>query len=258
MTDTSEAHQHRIFLWDLLDDIDTLDDACKDNDAEFRNRVRQVQRRRFEISSSNGYSVTFTRPANTDPMTIADDDLRKAAGVWRKTLEFYANEENWRMNGPLDVNSPRFDGETRVKLALETTRDPTDQPEPAPFVDNLQPQICVANCGLPAEQCACYRTMMERYPYTHHGPAVHGDKLTDFYVSEANMKEDGLIPDDQPAPQQADPVRDAALRLKTLNSDQLSIFVTGAYKLLSQTYPITRPEVSKALGEAVRALAGEG
>jgi hypothetical protein len=34
-----------------------------------------------------------------------------------------------------------------------------------------------------------------RYPYTHHGPPVYGDKLTDFLISEANMIEDGLIPD---------------------------------------------------------------
>jgi len=35
-----------------------------------------------------------------------------------------------------------------------------------------------------------------RYPYRHHGPAVYGDKLTDFLVSEFHMREDGLIYDD--------------------------------------------------------------
>ncbi len=34
-----------------------------------------------------------------------------------------------------------------------------------------------------------------RYPYRHHGPAVHGSKLADFLVSEANMIDDGLIAD---------------------------------------------------------------
>jgi hypothetical protein len=52
------------FLWDLLDNIDTLDDACKGDDLAFRNRVRRNQRRRFEISDSDGYVVTFKEPAN--------------------------------------------------------------------------------------------------------------------------------------------------------------------------------------------------
>jgi len=34
----------------------------------------------------------------------------------------------------------------------------------------------------------------ERYPYRHHGPSVHGSKLIDYLVSEANMIEDGLLP----------------------------------------------------------------
>jgi len=48
------------FLWDLLDDIDTLDDACKDDDAMFRRSVRKLHKRRWEISTSDGYTVTFT------------------------------------------------------------------------------------------------------------------------------------------------------------------------------------------------------
>ena len=46
-------------LWDLLDDIAKLDDACKGNDLAFRNRVRRRQRRRFEIISSAAYVITF-------------------------------------------------------------------------------------------------------------------------------------------------------------------------------------------------------
>ena len=33
-------------LWDLLDDIDTLDDSCRDDDAAFRARVRVIQEKR--------------------------------------------------------------------------------------------------------------------------------------------------------------------------------------------------------------------
>jgi len=36
-------------LWTLLDNIDTLDDACKEDDATFRNLTRIQQRKRFEI-----------------------------------------------------------------------------------------------------------------------------------------------------------------------------------------------------------------
>ena len=41
-------------LWKLLDDIDTEDDKCRENDEEFRNRVRKIiaQRTRFIFSDS--------------------------------------------------------------------------------------------------------------------------------------------------------------------------------------------------------------
>lgn len=38
-----------ISLWDLLDDIDTLDDACKGNDGLFRKQCYELQRKRFKI-----------------------------------------------------------------------------------------------------------------------------------------------------------------------------------------------------------------
>lgn len=53
-----EAH-HEVSerLFGLLDDIDTLDDACRDNDAAFRKAVRAVQKRRFEFGDTDGYRV---------------------------------------------------------------------------------------------------------------------------------------------------------------------------------------------------------
>lgn len=45
---TSLADQ-RDQLWQLLDDIDTLDDSCREFDAEFRDRVRAVQKKRWDI-----------------------------------------------------------------------------------------------------------------------------------------------------------------------------------------------------------------
>lgn len=41
-------------LWTLLDDIDTLDDSCRENDALFRERVRAVQKKRHLIATPDG------------------------------------------------------------------------------------------------------------------------------------------------------------------------------------------------------------
>jgi hypothetical protein len=43
------AEQQRDALWTLLDDIDTLDDACKGDDAAFRKRCYELQQRRHGI-----------------------------------------------------------------------------------------------------------------------------------------------------------------------------------------------------------------
>ena len=40
-----------VALWKLLDDIDTLDDACKSDDLAFRNHAYAIQRKRFDIVS---------------------------------------------------------------------------------------------------------------------------------------------------------------------------------------------------------------
>ena len=44
-------------LWKLLDDIDTLDDSAKGNDAEFRRRCYIIQRKRFQIISGDQYDA---------------------------------------------------------------------------------------------------------------------------------------------------------------------------------------------------------
>ena len=44
-------------LWRLLDDIDTLDDACKSNDESFRNLVRDTQKKRHSVLTSDGYNL---------------------------------------------------------------------------------------------------------------------------------------------------------------------------------------------------------
>jgi hypothetical protein len=47
------------FLWLLLDDIDTASDIAKGNDKAYRELVERIQRRRFEVGSTDGYTVTF-------------------------------------------------------------------------------------------------------------------------------------------------------------------------------------------------------
>lgn len=47
-------------LWQLLDNIDTLDDSCRDNDAAFRREARKQQKQRFEIAVSyDGQTLTW-------------------------------------------------------------------------------------------------------------------------------------------------------------------------------------------------------
>lgn len=49
MIDTNDVNELKAIaegLWKLLDDIDTLDDACRSNDESFRNLTRDVQRKR--------------------------------------------------------------------------------------------------------------------------------------------------------------------------------------------------------------------
>jgi len=47
------------FLFFLLDDVDTADDLAKDNDNLFRNLVRKAHSRRFEVASTDGYSISW-------------------------------------------------------------------------------------------------------------------------------------------------------------------------------------------------------
>lgn len=47
------------FLFALLDDIDTAEDIAKSDDRIYRSLVHRAQRRRFEVASTDGYSVTF-------------------------------------------------------------------------------------------------------------------------------------------------------------------------------------------------------
>ena len=47
------------FLWGLLDDIDTASDVARADDAIYREMVEKIQRCRFEVGSTDGYTVKF-------------------------------------------------------------------------------------------------------------------------------------------------------------------------------------------------------
>jgi hypothetical protein len=46
------------FLFELLDDIDSQSDACKENDKAYRRRVEQLQKERFRCGiTTDGYDL---------------------------------------------------------------------------------------------------------------------------------------------------------------------------------------------------------
>lgn len=49
------------WLWALLDDIDTMDDAAKSDDHFFRCRVRALQQRRHDIMSGEEWDLIGKR-----------------------------------------------------------------------------------------------------------------------------------------------------------------------------------------------------
>lgn len=60
-----------LFLWDRLDDIDTLDDACKGDDTAFRKEAYRLQRRRFEVGSVSADGQTVALSGTPAPDALA-------------------------------------------------------------------------------------------------------------------------------------------------------------------------------------------
>lgn len=62
-------------LWQLLDDIDTEDDFCKDLDAVYRVRTRAIQKKRWAIwtPEPEGEPVTLLRSDASQPITEHDN-----------------------------------------------------------------------------------------------------------------------------------------------------------------------------------------
>lgn len=67
-----QAAAHK--LWKILDDVSTLDDACKNDDAAFRSRVRAHVERRSEVFGSDGYRLFRMRRGNAGPWPDAEPE----------------------------------------------------------------------------------------------------------------------------------------------------------------------------------------
>lgn len=58
-TTPSDVQAVADFLFSLLDDIDTASDMAKSDDQAYRAMVHRLHRRRFEVATTDGYTVTF-------------------------------------------------------------------------------------------------------------------------------------------------------------------------------------------------------
>lgn len=57
-------------LWGLLDNIDTLDDMVRGDDAAFRRLAREYMIKRHKVLSSDGYSLSQTSQGELDKLEI--------------------------------------------------------------------------------------------------------------------------------------------------------------------------------------------
>ncbi len=68
------VRREREVLWMLLDNIDTLDDACRSNDTRFRELARRQQKRRFGIYNPEAHERSGGSSENRSSETPAGDD----------------------------------------------------------------------------------------------------------------------------------------------------------------------------------------
>lgn len=59
-------------LWQMLDNVDTLDDSCKSNEEAYRKAVRCEVQKRFRILVSDGYRLFPVTPEGVDPEPVPE------------------------------------------------------------------------------------------------------------------------------------------------------------------------------------------
>lgn len=84
--DLARLVQQRDALWALLDNIDTLDDTCRDNDRTFRNMVRRWQRTRFDIFNPDNAQPSPGRSAPHATMRSSHAWMRGRLAVLRERI----------------------------------------------------------------------------------------------------------------------------------------------------------------------------
>ena len=61
----TKAIQYQIgieYLWQIIDDIDTVSDIAKENDVVYRNMVEKLQKKRWNTGiTTDGYKLDFTK-----------------------------------------------------------------------------------------------------------------------------------------------------------------------------------------------------
>ena len=123
--------QIAVQLWRLLDDIDTLDDACRDDHEAFRRIVRSVQRRRFDLMSEKLFEM-LSNPAqlpNVSGETVVDEEMKlllelvDAAVVWA----FCPSAGGYRDGPAVEDTCESLGGAVRAYLGIEDTDTPPDE-----------------------------------------------------------------------------------------------------------------------------------
>jgi hypothetical protein len=74
-------------LWALLDDIDTLDDACRDDDRAFRFHVRRIQKKRFDIMTGKEWDAASAMAARSGETQGGSTEGNSAVGRKPETPE---------------------------------------------------------------------------------------------------------------------------------------------------------------------------
>jgi hypothetical protein len=81
-TDNKQTTRIIVGLWRLLDDIDTLDDACRDNDKMFREAAYRRQRQRFDVLSGEDFDALRKEmedeAGSSQAVSAAQEDTRIA------------------------------------------------------------------------------------------------------------------------------------------------------------------------------------
>ena len=72
-TQLQKSRKQIFGLWRLLDDIDTLDDMCRENDSAFRSKAYRKQRRRFDITSEKEYEKLYKEFADSSQPEATDE-----------------------------------------------------------------------------------------------------------------------------------------------------------------------------------------